>query len=160
MLCTPRSSLIGTQCTNHDIKCEGNLTRKSRNHARVSRQMHSTHVHSTRSENDKKYIHSFGAKTHRKVRLIANLGHPKWQTNVNALRHKVFGDALQSVGDHASLVIDEKAQCWHHGFISRCHRSPMLRHQRHWAVDLSPCQGISDRVSSTLTESCAILHLR
>ena len=109
---------------------------------------------------DKMYIHSFGAKTHRKVRLNANLSHPRWQTNVNALRHKVFGDALQGVGDHASLVIVEEAGCCHHGFISRCLRPPMVRHYRHRSVALSPCQGMSGRVSSTLTETCAILHLR
>ena len=102
-----------------------------------------------------------------KVRLNANLGHQRWQTNVicpqaqsKTPSQRLFGDALQSVGDHASLVIVEEAGCCHHGLISRCLRQPMVGHYRHRSVALSPCQGMSGRVSSTLTETCAILLLR
>ena len=64
------------------------------------------HMSIARNVQNNKKKKLFAAKTHRKVRLIANRSHPKRPRNENALRHKGFGDALQNIEDRTSLVVD------------------------------------------------------
>ena len=93
---------------NYDKTCES-TTREKQEIPHNLRMKCTPHMSiASKVTNDKNKKHLCAAKTRRKVRLIANRSHPKWPRNEDALRHKGFGDAIQSVGDQASLVIDQK----------------------------------------------------